>query len=628
MKLVRLWLCFLWLIPILFNPFGHNVFSLFRVSLLSFWLLGMCLLWIIDVLKNDKRIEFSKNQILFFGASLFFFTLNYFFSDTPGSTLWGSEDRMQGILTYLMYFGLAFFLYQYRKLLDKKFFGFGVLVFSLVSVHAILQKIGYGRFSAEMYGVYSERVYATVGHPNFLGQLLVSIVLLSYYLFGQLKDNFWRVLVLFAGGLNLVALIFTENRASWLALFTVVVVMIFNNFKVERKYKLVVLGIVTLGMSVLVLVMAPSLRSLGTRMILWETSLPLVFDQFLFGNGLESFKSIYQVYASADLLNFEPIYSVAGRSHNFLLDVVIEGGLFGLLLIGWYWRSALKAEKSFLKYLWVVSFLPWMMSFPLVEHWILSLIFFVAIFNDQESKFSLGVGEKTVLSFLVGVVFIGFVSNAIFYVNRLSADVNYSFGNYLISNEDTSDDALGVELVLSSLEKESFNYEYNVRMINFVIGLWDSMDGDLLFTSAEIALNNMVHLRGEDFFYNFMRAQLAVAKGDFDNAETYYQNSIELSNSSNPKVIREYAVMNYYKEDCRAFVGVFENYMDLIPDTWELGLDDNLSFGESEKLRIYLKNINKNEFLTLLGFAVDCYEVEALQDRSDYYRDLQKSLEV
>ncbi len=604
----------LWLIPVVFNPLGNNVFSLFRVALLSFWLLGIFILWVIDVYKNDKKIELTSKGCLFALVSCVFFALNVYFSETTGASLLGAEDRMQGVLTYLMYFGLCFFLFQYRKLLDKKFFLVGFAVFFLVSLHAILQKFGILRFSEEMYGVYSERVYSTVGHPNFLGQLLVSIILIGYYLYGEFRNKFWRFLIVFCGFINVLALVFTENRASWLALLFVSSLIVLDEFDIKFKYKVGILslaGAVFLG---LILLMAPSLRSLGTRMILWETSFPLVFDSVLIGHGLESFKSVYQVYASVDLLNFEPIYSVAGRSHNFLLDVLIEGGLFGLLLVGYYLFKGISAKTNKFKYIWLVSFLPWMLSFPLVEHWIFSILFFVVIFKDFDPKIKINVSNSVISSFLVGMVLIGFLGNAYFYYGRLVNDFNYSLGNYMISNDSDSDDSLGVELVLGSLENGELNYEYNVRFINFVIGLSESIEEKDFKNQIDNAFMNLVNLRGEDFFYDFLKGQYFTAFGDFEKAKEYYESSLEKSNY-NLKVLREYIVMNYYADNCAEVVDNYDIYMERVPETWKLVLEDP----ESDELRIFMKNINSTDFWNLMEFATVCNEVLDRSDEVEYY---------
>lgn len=627
MNIRKFWLCLLWFIPVLFNPLGSSVFSLFRVSLLSFWLVGMMLIWIYDVFFQNKKFEISVFQIGFVALCLTFFVCNYVGSETPGSTLFGAEDRLQGIMTYLMYFGLGFFLYQYRKLLDNSFFGFGLGVFGLVSLHAIMQKFGIGRFSAEMYGVYSERVYGTVGHPNFLGQLLAPMVLLSGYLWKNVEKKLWRLLVFVAGILNLIALVLTENRASWLALFFVVVLWVVLELDLKKRYKggFIVLGSVALMM--VLYLMASSLRSLSTRFLLWESSFPLVLQDIWFGSGLESFKSVYQVYAPSALLNYEPVYSVAARSHNFLLDIWIEGGLVGLLLIFTYLFKGLKKYNGLISCVWIVSFLPWLLSFPLVEHWVFGIIFFVTMFRDNSSEIELEVDSKPWFSALIGFVFVCCVVNGVFYFNQLKADFSYSFGNYMIGNEDSSDDELGVKLILDSFQNNQMNYEYNIRFINFMIGMSDVLDQEKFEDSVDVAFENLDRLRGQDFFYKFMKGQYHTSYKEFELAEGFYEEAKALSNN-NPRVLREYAVMDYYRGNCEGVISTYEQYLNKIPDTWKLVDDSGISWEESEKLRIYLKNIGKDEFWTLMGYAEECLRTMGMEQAADGYLDYIKKAQT
>jgi O-antigen ligase len=623
----RIWLGLLWLIPVVFNPFGSNVFSLFRVSMLSFWLVGMMFIWIYDVFFRDKKIEGSCFQMGFVLICLVFFLLNYVSSETPGSTLLGSVDRLQGIATYLMYFGLGFFLYQYRKLLDNKFFGFGLGVFSLVSLHAIMQKIGYGRFSAEMYGVYSERVYGTVGHPNFLGQLLAPMVLLSVYVWRSISKKMWKILVFMSGVLNLLALILTENRASWLALFFVVLLWLVLELDLKNKYKI---GVVVLGSLIMcgaLYFLAPSLRSLSTRFLLWKSSFPLVFQDVWFGSGLESFKSVYQIYAPAELLNYEPVYSVAARSHNFLLDIWIEAGLFGLLLIFIYLLNGLKKYNGLTTCVWLVSFLPWLLSFPLVEHWIFGIIFFVSLFKDEPSSIELKIDSKPWVSAVIGFVLVCSVGNAYFYVDQLRADFSYSFGNYMIGNEDTADDELGIEMIMNSFQSNQMNYEYNIRFINFMIGMSSVLDKDKVEESVNIAFENMEALRGQDFFYKFMKGQYFTGYKDFEVAEDYYEEALMLSND-NPRILREYTVMNYYRGSCGGVIENYNKYLEKIPDTWKMVGSGELSWEDSEKLRIYMKNIGGQEFWVLMGFAEECSRELGLDGEANQYLDYIKKAQT
>lgn len=616
MNLLRkIWFYSIWILPVLINPFGSNPFALMRVSFLVLWLfLGTCFL-VKDFVFDKKPISISKGYLCFLIVSVVLLFINYFVSVTPGETLYGSEDRLQGVWTFLMYLYFFFLMIQNVDFVDDDFWKFGFGFYIIVSVHAILQKFGWLRFSDVMYNTYSQRVYGLVGHPNFLGQLLGPMLFVGGYLFDKEKVKKYKLLILMGILLIGLALFFTLNRATWLAVVLGVGVLILYKLNISKFWKVVVVCLGVLSFMSLVYFVSPSTRSLSTRFILWSTSYELIFDNLFFGSGLESFKSIYQHLASPSLMLYEPIYSVASRSHNFILDIMIELGLVGLALFISYVVSIFrKFDENFYIFVgFLVVLVSLQFSFPLLDHWILMLVFSAFILKGSFKKVDSS-KDSLFVSFVVGLLLVINLFNLIFVKNLLISDVKYNLGTILINEEEYIVD--GFDLIFEAYEANPKSYIYNIKVLNLFFASDAIIDIAEYDSFIQSIFMNMKRLRGEDFFYHFMRGQYATILKDYDMAKKSYDLALE-SAPNNPKIIREIAVMNFYKGNCTEGIKYFENYIDIIPDIWSSSLDLDLNDLQANQLRIFLKNAGGIEFWRLFELADGCYETPLYED---YYK--------
>jgi hypothetical protein len=86
--------------------------------------------------------------------------------------------------------------------------------------------------------------------------------------------------------------------------------------------------------------------------------------------------------------------------------------------------------------------------------------------------------------------------------------------------------------------------------------------------------------------------------------------------------------MNYYRGSCGGVIENYNKYLEKIPDTWKMVGSGELSWEDSEKLRIYMKNIGGQEFWVLMGFAEECSRELGLDGEANQYLDYIKKAQT
>ena len=169
---------------IIFNPFGSNPFELIKLHYLSI-LISLILIIIIFFFIFKKKLRFNFNKIIFLLLSLWGLSLllSTILSIAPGLSFWGSYSRFQGGFSHIFYILTFIIVYQVYNTQKKQevFLKALVNIGLIVSIHALLQKIGILTFSQEAIDQFLGRSYSFFGHPNFLGQFLIFPIFASLY---------------------------------------------------------------------------------------------------------------------------------------------------------------------------------------------------------------------------------------------------------------------------------------------------------------------------------------------------------------------------------------------------------------------------------------------------------------
>lgn len=382
-------LALLFLVPLYFGILfpTYNIFELdklvlFRVGVL--FLLALSLLRIIFYYPFPPfRGELNVSQLIrryLLNPLLFVFLLALItlFSSNLTLSFWGSYARQEGLVNYLFYV-LWFILMVFNLISLNNIFlkntepvnlkarinrNLRRLVIailassSLVSLYGILQFWGFDFLTWPEPPFITKRTFSSFGQPNFLASWLLLTIPLSFYFLiknrGLIK-KLWPAIIL---ALQFLCLFFTASRAAWVGLFLSAAIFIllylWQRFKWSKSKKIFIsflaillifvasLGVDRLSDGRLSEMFKFQSGSVAIRLRFWSLSLPAISQHPILGWGLENYSQVF-------LKAYQPDWGVDGnvnaytdRAHNLLLDILLAGGLLGLLawlgLFYFIWR--------------------------------------------------------------------------------------------------------------------------------------------------------------------------------------------------------------------------------------------------------------------------------------------------
>lgn len=280
--------------------------------------------------------------------------LSNLFAIAPKLSFWGNYFRLQGSYTFLHYW--LFFILLVMNFHQKVQWERALMFLSgslfLLCVYAILQGIGWDFTGFNLQEVSLGRSISSAGQPNYLASFVV-MAIFPVMAFLSLKKRYLFAFSLLA--LSLWTLFLTGSRAAAVGLaFAVLLFTILSHFFLKKQRSLVVF------LTIMVLVSAAffsygrsvddKVRSVNSRIVIWETTIEMLKDAPIFGYGLDSFSLVFPRYSNGDLLNFERSNTIPDRAHNNVLDILFSNGIFAfaLLVAAWVWflrKSLLALQK-------------------------------------------------------------------------------------------------------------------------------------------------------------------------------------------------------------------------------------------------------------------------------------------
>ena len=382
-----LWLVAAVAVPLAINPWGSNAFDLPKVVLLRLLVLLMVLVALARLMlaPGTGRSAFrfrewrtSASQwwragapllvpVLLFGLAL---ALGTVFSVAPRTSLWGSYDRQQGLLTlgaYLVLFSLTAANLRGRDQVDRLWMAL-VWGSAPVAAYGLLQATGLDPLDWRTDA--ASPVLSTLGRANFVGSYLVLIVPLTA---GRLilARRRWPYLLLLMGQLACLAL--TQARAAWLGLIAALVTgllawAVASHWRKRQMAALlaaiVILGLLAIGFVALLkdpagplapLAHIPGLDRLASladveggsgaaRLTTWRATLPLVVEGGALGYGPETMRPVFARVFPPELVYYQGRHVTVDRAHNLWLDLGMSAGLAGIagllaFLVGWAWLA-------------------------------------------------------------------------------------------------------------------------------------------------------------------------------------------------------------------------------------------------------------------------------------------------
>ncbi|MCJ7515730.1 MAG: O-antigen ligase family protein [Dehalococcoidia bacterium] len=381
-----IWLAIIFLVPLFFNPLGHQAFYLNKALLLQFLVIAMLGFWVADWLRNQRSQDRLKWQAIFTSPlhlSILVFGLLSILSTaasiTPAISFWGSYFRKAGLLTLICW--ILFFLIIAQQLRNRAqiFRAIYALLLSsgIVSLVGILQYFFHGILPNL---VSTTRVFSTAGNSlslsAFLSMTIPFNLALMLYLWSKRKErNNTRILI------GLVILLALQFWCLWLAQHSITILLyiiapvIFLIILgiVKRRRLLLSLGAVSALMLVVIaaLLVAPllfsspstetaapadsesisvseavGLRTLEWRVQFWRSAVDILIEspevpfsndrlhslRRVIGYGPETFGVTSQLFMPE---NMEEYYSLVlvplTNPHNNYLYLATTIGLLGLL---------------------------------------------------------------------------------------------------------------------------------------------------------------------------------------------------------------------------------------------------------------------------------------------------------
>ena len=376
-------------LPLAFNPKFLDAFALPKVTILRVIVLIMLSSWIV---KTVERGEFTWRKsplnlpVLIFVFVTFIATI---FSTNPYHSFFGQHMyHMEGLWAILIYATLYFLVIANLDVLKIRKI---ILVFLIASaitvVYGLLQHFGIDFVNWQISS--KERIWSSMGNPNFFAGFLVMAIPLSIVVLLDWRRKNGNKLSLKTGLLiallcfQLLCLNFTYSRASWIGLFFGLVIIailwrrqlgkmrkIFKftslvlfiallfvfSFKAIEMRRLALKNLEPLETHGLISKTAKRLVSIidlneadaASRISGWKSALEIIKERPLLGIGPDTLSINFRRYAFPEFSRLigkalaNPAYA-----HNEVLQIAATMGMVGLLSYLWLLLSYFRTVTKF-----------------------------------------------------------------------------------------------------------------------------------------------------------------------------------------------------------------------------------------------------------------------------------------
>ena len=362
-KLIRqLFYTLFFFTPLLLWPYTSEVFEFNKMMFVYLLTVLIASVWAIRSFLN-KKFEIVRTPldipILLFLASQIISTI---ISINSHTSLWGYYSRFHGgLMSTVSYITLYYALVTHFHGENKAIKNLLIAILSsaaIISLYAVLEHFGIDK-DIWVQDV-QNRVFSTLGQPNWLSAFLVALLPLSLFQIVSSAKNNHRFLYACLSLLYLIAIIFTKSQ-SGIAATAVVLVLFLIITAIQKKKSLLLLAFIPLLTLVLVFKGDSVLRTLSSlnkinpfysdtitiiteenktriggsdsmaiRRVVWEGALKLGLKYPLFGTGVETFGySYYAVRPVAHNLTSESDF-LYNKAHNEYLNFLATTGFVGL----------------------------------------------------------------------------------------------------------------------------------------------------------------------------------------------------------------------------------------------------------------------------------------------------------
>ena len=344
------------LIPLVFYPKSSEVFEFNKIILLYSGTIGITSIWAIKMIVQKKII--FRRTILDIPLVIFLMSqaISTLVSIDPHTSIFGYYSRFNGGLLSTAAYCLLYWAFVSNISLREARKVICLALFSglIVSIYGILEHTGRSpscllinrQFNAACWVQdVQERVFATLGQPNWLAAYLVALSPLAWA--QTLKTKRWLFYSL--AFLFFATLLFTKSRSGLLGFVAADLVfwaLIFWKHKKKYLKNFIILNSLFLILIVIFGIpwttiqsnkaQEPALESGGTesgqiRKIVWRGAIDIWKAHPLFGTGVETFAYSYYQFRPQEhnlVSEWDFLYN---KAHNEYLNYLATTGIIGLV---------------------------------------------------------------------------------------------------------------------------------------------------------------------------------------------------------------------------------------------------------------------------------------------------------
>jgi putative inorganic carbon (HCO3(-)) transporter len=276
----------------------------------------------------------------------------------PRTSWLGYYSRFNGGMASLACY--AFLYWAYVSNFEKKdtFANIKIILASatLVSIYGILEKFGIDK-DVWVQDV-QQRVFSTLGQPNWLGTWLIALIPLTYIFIGDKENKKMKLVGIILSLVFFITLLFTKSRSALLGFGIGSFILVFGTF-IEHKSKDTIKNLAKIFVPMIILCIlvgtpltpsifgigqtqkptpanVPVLESGGTesgeiRKIVWKGAVEVWRHYPLAGTGVETFAYSYYKFrplAHNLVSEWDFLYN---KAHNEYLNYLANTGILGLL---------------------------------------------------------------------------------------------------------------------------------------------------------------------------------------------------------------------------------------------------------------------------------------------------------
>jgi len=355
------------LMPVLFSSrFVYDAFGIPKITVLRFFAPLIFFFWALKKIVSREAVKISA--ITYFATAFVFAAgIATVFSKDSFVSFFGLcpyyEWGFTGVFACFLLFLVVSDEFETD---DWTAVGMVVLIASaIVSVYGIAQMLGFDPFYKATYSF--NRIFSTLGNPNFLGGYLVMVIpiALAFYLGSPTKYIPYVFVLNFFLVINLGI---TLSRASWLAFGVSAVLFVLISGAENRRRggkRLLVLFVSFMVIFFVFLANRKGLESLqqpaskslvsqragvlitsgeasaSARLETWKSAIEMFKDNFWHGVGPNLFQYIFPKYMTLKFARLTSGKSVSNYAHNTILQVASTMGIFALAAYITLWLGVL-----------------------------------------------------------------------------------------------------------------------------------------------------------------------------------------------------------------------------------------------------------------------------------------------